>query len=241
MRTVNITVYAMKYDVDQTEICMHGDWFYTTDYAIFGHEVKATERSPPDNLTRWIITKSKCFTKNAIKKVSRSAMVYFYLVLSSQVKARSAMAGNSVPTVDAQKAFKEKFNDLTRGDLSIDNENYQRVLDHTLLKVDFSVGVGIYMLRSNLNLNIGKTKGYNNKVLVGNTDMKIGSNRDINRDRKKLTPTDVPKTVISADRHEPAEILIPHNLNMLTKKYNDEKLAITLLIVETGLIAYHFW
>ena len=33
---------------------MHGDWFYTTDYGIFGHEVKATERSPRDNLTRWI-------------------------------------------------------------------------------------------------------------------------------------------------------------------------------------------
>ena len=31
---------------------------YTTDYAIFGHEVKATERSPLDNLTRWISTAS---------------------------------------------------------------------------------------------------------------------------------------------------------------------------------------
>ena len=30
---------------------MHGDWFYTTDYGIFDHDVKATERSPPDNLT----------------------------------------------------------------------------------------------------------------------------------------------------------------------------------------------
>ena len=42
---------------------MHGDWFYTTDHAIFGHEVKATEISPPGNLTRWIITQSKGFTK----------------------------------------------------------------------------------------------------------------------------------------------------------------------------------
>ena len=39
------------YGVDANETWMHGDWFYTTDYAIFGHEVKATERSPPDNLT----------------------------------------------------------------------------------------------------------------------------------------------------------------------------------------------
>ena len=38
--------------VDTNETWMHGDWFHTTDYAIFGHKVKATERSPPDNLTR---------------------------------------------------------------------------------------------------------------------------------------------------------------------------------------------
>ena len=42
------------------------------------------------------------------------------------------------------------------------------------------------MLPSDLNLNIRKTKGYNNKILVSNTDMKIGSNRDINKDHKKL-------------------------------------------------------
>ena len=47
---------------------MHGYWFYTTDYAIFGNEVKATERSPPDNLTQWIITQLKGFTKKALKR-----------------------------------------------------------------------------------------------------------------------------------------------------------------------------
>ena len=83
------------------------------------------------------------------------------------------------------------------------------------------------------------------KVLVSNTDMKIGSNRNINRDHKKLTPPDVPTTVIPAARHDPvgiadpAGIAIPHNLKMLTEKRNDEKLAISLLIVGTGLIAYH--
>ena len=94
------------------------------------------------------------------------------------------------------------------------------------------------MLPSNLNVNTGKTKRYNNNVLVGNTDMKIGSNKDINRDKKL---PDMSKTVISADRDEPAEITIPHNLKMLSERHNDEKLAIILLLVGTGLIAYHFW
>ena len=56
------------YGVDPTETWMYGDWFYTTDYAIFSHEVKAIERSPQDNLTRWTITQSKGFTKKALKR-----------------------------------------------------------------------------------------------------------------------------------------------------------------------------
>ena len=49
------------------------------------------------------------------------------------------------------------------------------------------------------------------------------------------------KTVISADQHEPAEMTNPQNLKILTKRHNDEKLAIALLIVGTGLTADHFW
>ena len=70
---------------------------------------------------------------------------------------------------------------------------------HALSKIDFSVGVGIYVLPNNLNLNIRQKEGYNNKIIVSNTDMKSGSNRDINRDHKKLTPPDVPKVVIPVD------------------------------------------
>ena len=195
--------------------------------------------SPPDNLTRWIMTQSKGFTRKCIEQISRSARAYVYLVLTSQAQARSSIVGNSEPAVHAQTVFKSMFKTLINEDysISIDIERYQGVLEHALSKVDFSVGIGIYMLPSNLNLSIGRTKGYNNKVLVSNIDMKIGANRDINRELKKLTPQDVPKKiVIPAVQHDP-----PHNLKMLTEKHNDEKLAITILIVWAGLIDYHFW
>ena len=68
--------------------------------------------------------------------------------------------------------------------------------------------------------------------------MIIGSNRDINKDLKKLPVIpplpDVSKTVIPAARHDPVGVTKLHNLKMLTKKNNDEKLAITLLIVAGG-------
>ena len=191
---------------------------------IFGHEVKATKRSSPDNLIRSIITQSKDFTRKGIEKITRSMRAYVYSVLASQIKARSSIVGNSASAVDAQQVFKSLFKVLINEDYSnaIDINRYQGVLEHALSKVDFSVGMGIYMRPSNLNLNIGKKKGYNNKILVSNTVMKIASNRDINKDHKKFpgtSPDDKPKVVIPATQHDQ---------KMLTKKHNDEKLAITL-------------
>ena len=86
---------------------------------------------------------------------------YVYLVLTAQVQARSSIVGNSVPVVDAQKVFKVIFKALINKDYStgIDIERRQGVLEHALSKVDFSVGIGIYMLPSNVNLSIRKMKG----------------------------------------------------------------------------------
>ena len=127
---------------------------------------------------------------------------YVYLALTSQVQTRSSIAGNSAPAVDAQQVFKSMFKALINEDYSIGigSERYQGVLEHALSKVDFSVGTGIYMLPSDLNLSMGKTKGYKNKILVSNTDMKIDSNKDINKDHKKLPSpdNDIAKIVIPA-------------------------------------------
>ena len=116
---------------------------------------------------------------------------YVYLVLTSQVQARSSIMGNLAPEVDAQQVFKSTFKALINENYSIGTYigRYQGVLENALSKVDFSVSTGIYMLPSDLNLSLGKTKGYNNKILVSNKDMKIGSNKDINK-KLPVTPPD---------------------------------------------------
>ena len=48
--------------------------------------------------------------------------------------------------MDAQQAIKGMFKALINE--SIDIERYQRVLEHALSKVDFSVGIDIYMLQA---------------------------------------------------------------------------------------------
>ena len=86
MIIVHITEFCDQYGVNPDETWMYGDWFYSTNYTIFGHEVKVTERSPADNLTQWIIAKSKGFTRKGIGKISRYVMALF--VWSLFVKSR---------------------------------------------------------------------------------------------------------------------------------------------------------
>ena len=118
------------YCVDANEKWMHGlDWFYTTYYGIFGHEVKATETSPLENLMRWIITQSKDFTRKDIEQISRSVRAYVYLILTSEVQTRSSIVGNSALAVDAQIVFNSAFKELINEDYSIgiDIERHQGV------------------------------------------------------------------------------------------------------------------
>ena len=142
------TTISVITSVDANETGMHGDWFYTTGDRIFIHEIKVTKTSPPDNVTGWIIIQSKGFTRKGIEKISRSVRAYIYLVLTSQVQARSSKVGNSAPAVDAQQVFKGTFKALINEDYSIgiDIERYHGVLELALSKVDFSGGPSIYML-----------------------------------------------------------------------------------------------
>ena len=53
---------------------------------------------------------------------------------------------------------------------------------------------------------------------------------------------DAPKMMKSTDQPVKDYLEAQHdNPKMLAEKHNDDKLAITFLIVGVGLIAYHFW
>ena len=76
----------------------------------------------------------KRFYKKGIEKISRSVRAYVYLVLTSQVQARSSIVGNSAPAVDAQQALKGMFKELINEDYSTgtDIERYKGVLEYAL-------------------------------------------------------------------------------------------------------------
>ena len=179
-----------EYGVDPLKVWLFGDWFYTEEWAVFCcNGGKRTKVAPPKNLTRWILKTSNGFTRVGLTKISKSVRAYVYLLLTSQVQAISKIVGKTANALDAQNIYMNSFEELLKSDYSIadDIARYQGILEHAMSKVDFSVGGGIYMLPSNMNLNIGKTQGFNNDILIAESSYKLGLNNRVNAMAKQKT------------------------------------------------------
>ena len=132
----------------------------------------------PDSMTQWIIEKSVGFTGIGLYRISESVRAYAYLILSSQASARSGIVVNNASALTAQSAFLNNFEDIVnrRVDIRGDIKRYQDTLSYTSSKVDYSVGENIYMLPSDMNLNIKtRTTGYNNKILISDGKFSLGN------------------------------------------------------------------
>ena len=83
----------------------------------------------------------------------------------------------------AQRAFLNNFKDIVnkRVDIQKDIKRYQDTLSYASSKVYYSVGENIYMLPSDMNLNImSGTAGYNNKILVSDGKFSLGKSDKVN-------------------------------------------------------------
>ena len=125
-------------------------------------------------------------------RISESVRVYAYLILSSQASARSHIVGITVSSLTSEKALLNNFENVVnqRVDIQKDIKRYQNTLSHTSSKVDYSVGLSIHMLPSDMNLNIWPGNvGYNNKILVSDSGCSLGKNNMVNTSvPEKMSP-----------------------------------------------------
>ena len=137
----------------------------------------------PDSMTCWIIEKSHGFTSVGLYRILECVRAYEYLILSSQASARSNIIGNTASALTTHKAFLNNFKDIVNRRVNIqeDIKCYQDTLSYTSSKVDYSMGENIYMLPSDMNLNIKTgTVGYNNKILISDSKFSLGKNDKVN-------------------------------------------------------------
>ena len=115
--------------------------------------------------------------------ISESVRAYAYLILSSQASARSSIVENSANALTAQSSFLNNFENVVNRRVGIweDIKRYQDTLSYASSKVDYSVGEHLYMLPSDMTLNIRLgTVGYNNKILVSNGKFSLAKNDEVN-------------------------------------------------------------
>ena len=139
-----------------------------------------------NSFSRWIIEKSDGLTTQGFKKLSESVQDYTYLILTSQTSMRGPIIGHEAQNLDAQCTFLNTFENIVnrRVDIPEDIRRFQKTLQYARRKVDYVISEFIHMLPSNMNLQIGKVKDYNNKILISSPSFKIGTNLKINLDVK---------------------------------------------------------
>ena len=69
---------------------------------------------------------------------------------------------------------------------------FQKTLQYARSKVDYAIGEFIYMLPSDMNLQIGNVRNYNNKILISSPSFKIETNLKINLDGEQVKLKDKP-------------------------------------------------
>ena len=123
------------------------------------------------------------FTNVGLLRISESIRAYAYLILSSQASARSGIVGNTMIALTAQSAFLNNFENFLnhRVDIREDIKRYQDTLHYASSKVNYSVGLNIYMLPSDMNSKIKTgTVRYNNKILVSDGNFSLRKNDEVN-------------------------------------------------------------
>ena len=160
----------------------------------------------PDSLDH---RKSDGFTNVGLLRIRESIRAYAHLILSSQASARSCIVGNMVIVLTAQQTFLNNFENVVnhRVDIQEDIKQYQDTLSYTSSKVDYRLGLGMYLLPSDINLTIRSgTAGYNNQILVADSGFSLGRNDMVNTSvlshRTPIIPKHAPMPKVASTHKE---------------------------------------
>ena len=126
-----------------------------------------------------------------------------------------------------------------RVDIREDIKQHQNTSDYTSSKVDYSMGLGIYMLPSDMKLNIRlRTVGYNNKSLVSDSRFSLGKNDMVN------TSVPIHRTPIShapkKSSHMAPSLPKPKSVHTSVSKHEKERIAMVLALACALRIWYAF-
>ena len=159
--------------------------------------------------------------------IDESVRLYVYLILTSQISSRS-----NIDSFEAKKIYKNNFENAINRSISTQQDiaRYQQIITQARSKVDFPIAYGTYMMPSDMSIINGKTNDFNNKILISNTKLNIGSVNDINISKPETTEVVEPKHALPQIGH-------PIHRYAKAKEHNDEILSLVFVGGIIGIIA----
>ena len=154
-------------------------------YKIEDIEQNFKNNDPMTSVGSFVLDKSNGFTQAGVARINDSIRTYVWSIVGAQSQARSSILGTG-KAFDAQKQFLANVEDVINSEVDLPGsiERYQLVLQYARSKVDFVVGLGLYMIPSDMDLYIGTINGYNNLITIATDDLQLGHNDTINEEQQ---------------------------------------------------------
>ena len=124
-----------------------------------------------DAIGSFITDKGNGFSQAGIPRINDSIRTYVWSILGAQFETRSSLLGSG-RAFDAQKQFLANVEDAINSAVNIPSsiDRYQSTLQYARSKVDFVLGLGLYMVPNDMDLCIGTINGYNNLIVIASPD-----------------------------------------------------------------------
>lgn len=133
---------------------------------------------------QFLLEKSEGFTKAGVARIDESIRTYVYCILGSQAQTRSSILTSS----ETQQYFIDLLEQNIKSLFSIPESiaQYQNSITKTNSRINFVVGIGLYMMPADMVLKLGSMENYNNNILVAEGNVNIGFNENINKESKSI-------------------------------------------------------
>ena len=183
-------------------------WPGVTSFNPKAREVlKSIEQKHPNAWTTFVLDLGTGFTQAGVERLNDSIRTYVWCILSAQAQSRA----NIIESFGAQKQCLTNLENAINSaeDLPSSIERYQNTLRYARSKVDYVIGYNLYMIPSDLQLQIGTITNYNNEIVIATSEQNLGLNPSINDSHKntvvKAPPSPTPPSPLpltDAEKHE---------------------------------------
>jgi len=174
---------------------------YVPGYTSFNHRSRvplmSIEQKHGNAWTTFILDEGKGFTQAGVERLNDSIRTYVWCILGAQAQTRS-----NITSFDSQKQFLNNLEDAisSADDIPSSIDRYQNTLRYARSKVDYVVGYNLYMIPSDMQLQVGTITNYNNEILIATPDQTIGLNPSVNTVLNTVLKTSpIPKVPLPKD------------------------------------------